>query len=137
GRQVLRWRVARLRAAHSYRTVLALILVTFVFASTANDATWTTSVLLLLQSLTLAAAVWTSGLARPHAPLLIAVLAAGTGLACTLLVSGRNGLVGAAGIVSAVVVVVTIVVIAVGVVDQNEVNAQSVTGAICIYLLFG
>ncbi|MBW8741904.1 MAG: two pore domain potassium channel family protein [Acidobacteria bacterium] len=31
----------------------------------------------------------------------------------------------------------TVVAIATGVVDQDEVNAQSVTGAICIYLLFG
>ena len=136
-RQVLRSRVARQRAAHSYRAVLALILATFIFVSIASDATWTTSVLLLLQCLTLAAAVWTSGLARLHSPLMIALLAAAAGLACALFVSSRNGLVGAAGIVSAILVVATIVVIAVGVVDQNEVNAQSVTGAICIYLLFG
>jgi drug/metabolite transporter (DMT)-like permease len=136
-RQVLRSRVSRLRAAHSYRAVLALILATFAFTSIASDATWTTSVLLLLQSLTLATAIWTSGLARPHSPLMVALLAAGTGLAAALFVSDRNGLVGAAGIVSATLVAVTMVVIAVGVVDQNEVNAQSVTGAICIYLLFG
>jgi ion channel len=136
-RQVLRSRVARLRATHSYRTVLALILATFAFTSIASDATWTTSVLLLLQCLTLAAAIWTSGLARPHSPLVIALLVAGLGLACALLVWTRNGLVGAAGIMSAILVVATIVVIAIGVVDQNEVNAQSVTGAICIYILFG
>jgi Ion channel len=136
-RQLLRSRVARRRASHSYRAVLVLILATFIFTSLTGDATWTTSVLLLLQCLTLAAAIWTSGLARAQSPLMIALLAAGTGVACALLVWTRNGLVGAAGIVSAILVVVTIVVIAIGVVDQNEVNAQSVTGAICIYILFG
>jgi len=136
-RHVLRSRVSRLRAAHSYRAVLALILATFIFASLAGDATWTTSVLLVLQSLTLAAAVWTSGFVRLRSRLLIALLGAGTGLAVALAVSNGNGLVGAAGIVSAILIAATIVVIAIGVVDQNEVNAQSVTGAICIYLLFG
>jgi hypothetical protein len=29
------------------------------------------------------------------------------------------------------------VAIGIGVLDQNEVNAQSVTGAICVYVLFG
>src|SRR5262249_51707753 len=124
-RHVLRSRVSRLRAAHSYRMVLALILATCVFASLASDATWTTSVLLVVQCLTLAAAIWTSGLAHLRSRLLIALLVAGTGLAVVLGVSDRNGLVGAAGIVSALLVVATIVVIAVGVVDQNDVNAQS------------
>ena len=31
----------------------------------------------------------------------------------------------------------TIVAIAIGVVDQDMVNAQSITGAVCVYLLFG
>ena len=44
---------------------------------------------------------------------------------------------GAAGIASGVLAVVTIVTIAIGVVDQDEVNAQSITGAVCMYLLFG
>jgi Ion channel len=136
-RRVLRSRVGRLRAAHSYRTVLGLIVATFVFTSLASDATWTTSVLLVLQCLTLAAAVWTSGLAHARSIPVITLLVAGTGLAFALVVSDRNGLVGAAGIVSGVLVVATIVVIAIGVVDQSEVNAQSITGAICIYLLFG
>jgi hypothetical protein len=134
---LLRSRVGRLRAAHHYRVVLVLIVAAFVFASVASDATWTTSVLLVLESVTLAAAVWTSGLARASSTQVIGLLAAATTLAVALLISGRTGLVGAAGIVSALLVVATIVVIAVGVLDQDEVNAQSVTGAICIYVLLG
>jgi hypothetical protein len=135
--QVFRTRVARLRAAHSYRLVLVLVLVAFAFAAIAGDATWTTGVLLVLVAATLAAAAWTSGLVRPDSKALIVLLAGVTVLAGAVIVDGGNGLVGAAGILSGVLVVATIAAISIGVIDQNEVNAQSVTGAICIYLLFG
>jgi ion channel len=133
----LRSRVARLRATHSYRTVLALIAATFVFASVAPDDTWTVAVLLLLQSGMLLTAVWTSGLARADSKPLIAVLVTATVLAGSLLVWHRAGLLGAAGIVSGVLALATVVVIAIGVIDQDDVNVQSITGAVCIYLLFG
>jgi len=65
-RHVIRSRVARLRAAHSYRTVLILIVAAFAFVSLAGDATWTAGVLLLLEAATLAVAVWTSGRPVPQ-----------------------------------------------------------------------
>jgi ion channel len=136
-RRVFRTRVARLRAARRYRFVLLLIVALFAFASFAGDAAWTTSVLLVLQSVTLAAAVWTSGLARASSKGVIGLLAASTALACAVLVSKNSGLVGAAALVSAVFVVATIVAIAVGIFDQEEVNAQSITGAVCVYVLLG
>jgi len=133
----IRSRVARLRSAHSYRSVLVFILVTFLFVELAGDGRWTTSVLLLLQSGTLAAAMWTSGLAPADSKLLLAQLALAVVLAIAAPLAAGNGVVGAAGIVSGVLAIATIAVIAVGVIDQAEVNAQSVTGAICIYLLLG
>jgi hypothetical protein len=133
----IRSRVSRLRSAHSYRTVLIFILATFLFAELSGDASWTTSVLLLLQSGTLAAAMWTSGLARADSTLLLAQLAIGVALAVAAPLTGGNDILGAAGIVSGVLAIATIGVIALGVIDQAEVNAQSVTGAICIYLLLG
>jgi uncharacterized membrane protein YtjA (UPF0391 family) len=136
-RHPLRSRVARLRAAHSYRFVLALVAATFLFASVAGDATWTTSVLLELESVLLAVAVWTSGLARVGSRGLMGMLVGTTILALTLPFSERPQLAGAAGLVSAVFVVATIVAIGIGVVDQDEVNAHSITGAVCVYLLFG
>jgi voltage-gated potassium channel len=136
-RQPFRSRVGRLRASHSYRSVLFLVLGAFVFASLASDATWTTSVLLLLQAATLGVAMWTSGLAHADSKLMLALLAAAIVIAIAALVSGGNGYLAAAGLASAVLVVATIVSIAIGVVDQEEVNAQSITGAVCIYLLFG
>src|SRR3954468_23733859 len=159
-RRVIRSHMSRLRAAHSYRIVLVLILVAFAFASLAGDATWTVSTLLTIQAATLAAAVWTSGIIRTDSNGLLLVLAAAIALAFAVLVDGSDALVGPAGIrsrgppirpvgggsarlcgapaiVSGVLLIGTVVAIATGVVDQDEVNAQSVTGAICIYLLFG
>jgi ion channel len=132
-----RSRVARLRATHSYRTVLVLVFVAFVFASTAPDAAWTTSALLVLQAVTLGAAMWTSGFARAGSRGLVAMFAVALGLAVAALLWHSNADLGVAGLVSGLLVVATIVAIAIGVVDQDEVNAQSVTGAVCIYLLFG
>lgn len=130
-------RVARLRASHRYRPVLVLIVVSFVFAATAGDGTWTTSVLLVLQSATLAAAFWTAGFVRADSRLVIFLLCAATATAVGLLASSRPALEGAGGVLSGLLVIATIVVIAVGVIDQGEVNEQSVSGAICIYVLLG
>src|SRR5262245_13949190 len=58
------WRVERRRASRSFGVVLGLIIASFVFAASAPDSAWSTSVLVLLQNLTLIAALWTSGLAR-------------------------------------------------------------------------
>ena len=69
--------------------------------------------------------------------LLIALVSGAVLLAVAVPIADRNGVTGAAGIASGVLAVATIVTIAIGVVDQDEVNAQSITGAVCIYLLFG
>ncbi|MFL6019339.1 MAG: potassium channel family protein [Gaiellaceae bacterium] len=117
--------------------MLALILATFVFASLASDARWTTSTLLLLQAVTLGAAMWTSGLMHADSKLLIALVSGAVLLAVAVPIADENGVTAAAGIASAVLAVTTIATIALGVVDQDEVNAQSITGAVCIYLLAG
>ncbi len=129
-------RLARLRASHSYRLVAFLILVTFLFTSAAPSESWAKSVLVLLQSATLIAALWTSGLGRDkRAILMLATI--GLSVAIIQLLIGGNTLIGIVGILNLLLVAATIVVIAVGVFDQGEVNRQSVTGAICIYVLLG
>ena len=135
--RVLGSRVARLRASHRYRSVLVLIVLSFVFASVSGDAKWTTSVLLVLQSATLVAAFWTAGFVRADSRLVMLLLAAATATAVGLLASSRPALDGAGGLLSGLLVIATVVVIATGVIDQGEVNEQSVSGAICIYLLIG
>jgi len=136
-RHPFRSRIARLRAARSYRSVLLLIGATFIFASLAGDAAWTTGVLVLLEATTLAVAMWTSGLARANSWSLITLVSAGGLVALVLSLWPHTALLGAAGIASGVLVVAAMVAIGIGVLDQNEVNAQSVTGAICVYVLFG
>ena len=135
--RVLGSRVARLRASHSYRSVLVCIFATFVFAAVAGDATWTNGVLLLLCSLMFSAAVWTSGVARAGARWITVLLALSGSTAVGVLAANRPGLNGVAGILSALLAVATIGAVAVGVIDQGEINEQSITGAICIYILLG
>jgi hypothetical protein len=117
--------------------VLVLIAGAFVLSSLAGDAAWTAAVLLVLESATLAAAVWTSGLARADSRMLIALLAAATVTGSAVAFTGGATLAAIAGLASGAMVVATITAIAVGVIDQDDVNAQSITGAICIYVLVG
>jgi hypothetical protein len=130
-------RVERLHASHSYRLVMLLILSSFVFAAVAPDSDWSASLLLLIESATLVAAGWTAGMARSDSRLSVALLALAAASALALLVFGGDALTATVGLLSGVLAVATIAAIAVGVIDQSEVNAESVTGAICIYLLFG
>jgi hypothetical protein len=133
-RPQVRSRVAGLRAAHRYRWVLGFILITFVFASVAGDATWTMGVLLVLEGLTLAAAVWTAG---ADSKWIILLLVASIVTAVGLVLGNRPALDGVGGLLAGVLIVATMFVIAIGVIDQGEVNEQSITGAICIYVLIG
>jgi hypothetical protein len=129
-------RVARLRASHSYGFVLVLILATFLFAAASPNGDWTQSVLIVLETATLAAALWTAGFGRAAAAA-SAILAglAVVGVIISLL-GGRPGH-GGIGIVLACLMLATCAVIARGVADQRSVNAQSILGAISIYILLG
>jgi hypothetical protein len=136
-RHLIRSRVTRLHATHTYRSVLALVFATFVFSSLAGDEGWSAGILLVLQAATLAAALWTTGLVRADSKLAIALLVAATITATALAFTGGHVVVAVAGLASGALIVATIAVIAIGVVDQHDVNAQSITGAICIYILLG
>jgi Ion channel len=130
-------RVEAHRASRSFGSVLTLIVVAFVFAAAAPDTSWAASVLLLLESVTLIAALWTSGLARADSWLSLGLLAVAVGSATALLVTGGSTLLGIVAVLSAVLSVGVVLVLARSIVRANEVNAQSITGAICIYLLIG
>ena len=136
-----RWRpgsrVARLRATRSFTIVLVPIVVSFLFASIAPDAPWTSAVLVLLESATLVLAMWTSGVARADSQASIGLIVVAIIAAVTVIVSGGSLLVGIVGILSGLLTLATVAVISIGVLDQGEVNAQSVGGAICIYILIG
>jgi hypothetical protein len=131
-------RVARRRASHSYGFVLVLIVVSFLFTAAGPDGgQWAPAVLVLLQSATLIAALWTSGLGPAAVRPSVALALVGVTVAVVQIVGGGDTLAGAVGLLNALLVVAVAIVISVGVVDQEMVNRQSVLGAVCIYLLVG
>jgi hypothetical protein len=119
--------------------VLALIVVSFAFAATASDAAWTTGVLVVLQGLTLIAAIWTSGLARTRSWLVfgLAMLTIAIALAVVSSAAGGADLTGAVGLVSALFIICVVVVIVRSIAWSPEVNAEIILGAICVYVSIG
>jgi len=133
----LRTRVQRIRAAHSYGIVLLLVLAIVAFAGIAPDSDWSSSLLVVIEALTLGVALWTSGFTGPDSKLSMAFGAVAIAAAILLLVRGGSTLSGIVALLSAVLTLAIAATIVVGVVDQREVNVQTVTGAVCIYLLIG
>jgi hypothetical protein len=124
-----------LRASRSYAFVLLLVVIGFVFAATAPDERWSIGVLLLIQSVALMIAMWTSRAGPIGVRIAIPVVA--IAVAVAEVVHGNRALTSASGILGGLLVAATIVVIARGVVSHYEVNTQSVIGAITIYVLLG
>jgi hypothetical protein len=133
----LRTRMLRRRASHSHGVVLALIVVSFVFMATASDSRWTASVLVLLQSITLVSAFWTSGIAGATSKTSIAFVVLAILAAVLNFVWSGTTLTATVAAISGLLTFVIAFVIALSVIDQDEVNAQSIIGAICIYVLLG
>ena len=130
-------RVARLRSAHSYGLVLGLIIVVFVFTSVAPDSSWADSTLVLLQSLTLVTALWTSGVAQADSKVSIGLVTLATTSAVALLVVGGTVFEAIVLILAGGLTLATILTVALGIVDQGEANVKAVTGAVCVYVLIG
>jgi Ion channel len=130
-------RVSRLHQSHSYGIVLLLVVASFAFAAAASDSAWSGSVLLLLEGVTLVTALWTSGLAHPDSWMSRTLVILATSVGVVNLVWSGNALSAATGLLAAVLVIATAAAIGLGVVDQRDVNARSVLGAISIYVLLG
>jgi Ion channel len=130
-------RVERVRASHSYGIVLAFIAATFVFMATAPSSDWADAVLVLLQTTTLVATLWTAGVARTDSTPSLALIALAALAALGVVVFGGTVFAATAGILSGALTLATIAGIALGVADQREANAQAVLGAICVYVLLG
>src|SRR5262245_13094753 len=97
-------RVARRRAGHSYGFVLALIVATFLFAATAPTESWAAGVLVLVESATLIAALWTSGLGRAAVVPSVVLAVIGVAAAVAQLSSGSDTATGAVFLVSVLLV---------------------------------
>jgi hypothetical protein len=127
----------RLKASKSYALVLAMIVASFIFAAVAPDANWSASTLLLIETATLVIALWTAGLAATDSKISLALIALSALTALALVVWGGSTLTGIVGLLSAATTLTIGGAIAIGALDQNEVNRQVVTGAVCIYVLLG
>jgi hypothetical protein len=128
-------RARTLRGSRRYLLVLLLIVTSFVFTAAAPDAGWARGVLLLIESATLAIALWTSRAGGLAARLMVVAVAAV--LAAIQLETSDRTLTTAASVLAGLFVVATIFVIARGVIGEREVNQQAVIGAVCIFLLLG
>lgn len=128
--------MARLKSSHGYGWVLALVMVTFFYAAAAPDQKWSRGVFVLLEAATLLLAIWTSGLSRDlRLGGLIAVIGI-AGLTLSLL-GTKSDYIGAVWIVNVALIGATILTIGLGILDQGQVNSQSITGAVCVYVLIG
>ena len=107
-------RVARLRAAHSYGLVLGLIIAVFVFTSVAPNSPWADSTLVLLQSLTLVTALWTSGVAQADSKISIGLVALATTSAVALLVFGGTFFKAVVLVLAGLLTIATILTVALG-----------------------
>jgi Ion channel len=129
--------VRRLEASHSYGIVLALIVVSFTFTAAAPDERWSRAVSLVLHSATLLIALWTSG-AHPR----VLHAAVGTVLAAYVisiatLVEGSDISLAIVGLIAGLMVALAPIAIARGMVRLGEVRAQTIFGALSVYLLVG
>jgi hypothetical protein len=130
-------RLAEIRSSQRYVGVLGLIVVLFVFAALAPTTSWALSLIVLLEGITLALALWTGG--RPNifraesVVLVVSIIVAAIELAS----AGDEDAYAGVSLYSAALVVAIILVIGHGVRRQDAINAQSVTGAIGIYVLLG
>ena len=130
-------RLAQIRAAHRYAGVLGFVIVVFTFSALAPTRPWVLSVIVILQALTLALAMWSGGRVSVYRIEYMVI-----GGSVIVAVAGEvweqsRGVSGGVSLYSAALTLLTIVVIALGVSRQESVNSQSVTGAIGIYLLIG
>ncbi len=130
-------RVGRLRASHSYGLVLALVLLAFFFATVAPDARWASSFLVLLLSATLVCALWTSGLGHIVGIVGTPVVVLAVLSAVATLIAGGRAWTAILWLLACAFAVGVAVAIGLGVLDQREVNRQSVRGAIAVYIDIG
>jgi hypothetical protein len=114
-----------------------LVIAAFLFAAVAPDDAWTASVLAVVQSATLVCALWTSGVAEANSRPSLTLAALAVAAAISNLAAGGRVTTVAVALFTAVLTMATIGVIGLGVLDQGEVNRQSIRGAVAIYILLG
>src|SRR4051795_7235460 len=129
-------RLDRLHASHSYGFVLLLVFLSFAFTALVPEASWSQACFVLIEASILAAALWTSGLPFGRYAIPLIVLA-GLVAAITQAASGSSVTRSSVGVVELAFLIGACGVIGAGVIDQGDVNSQSVLGALSIYVTVG
>jgi hypothetical protein len=129
-------RLERLHSSHSYGFVLLLVFVSFAFTALMPATTWSEAGLVMIEASILSVALLTSGLpfGRYAVPL---ILLSGLVTAIALAATNTSFTRSSAAVVELAFLVGVICVIGAGVVDQGDVNSQSVLGALSIYVTVG
>jgi len=121
-----------------YGAVLVMLMITFCFLAAAPHESWTDPVRVALTGTTLLLALSTTPQIHARVVLtarIFVVVALISSLAA--LSAPTDASTGTSAILAALLISVMPPVIVMGVKDQPAVNAQSVFGAICIYILLG
>jgi len=108
----------------------------FLFAATAPDGAVQRGILVLLEVATLVLALWTSGLSQ-NVALGASLATLGVLISGAALLDHGHVASGTLWVVNVALLLAIAVAVAIGITDQREVNRQSVTGAICVYILIG
>jgi hypothetical protein len=130
-------RVARLRASHHYGGVLSVVIAAFFFSILAPDERWAGSTLVLLLGATLVCALFTAGVARASSQPSVVLVVAATAMAVVNLTIGGRASAGAVQVFAGLLAIANVIVIGRGVIDQGEVNFDSIRGAVAVYVLLG
>ena len=121
---------------YRFGAVLFLLLVTFVFLAAAPTGEWVRPVTVLLEGLTLLAALSASRV--PIVLIRIAIVVAGLGLVGAVATMGTSvSTGGAVALVDVLLVGAAPVAIAWSVAKRGVIDVHTVLGAICIYVLLG
>jgi hypothetical protein len=127
----------RERAEYRFGVVLLLLLATFTFMMAAPTDAWSRPVLVLLQGATLVTALSASGVPRRLVRLaLVVTVVAFVVTAATVPISGTTPS-GFVALLSALLVALAPIAIVWSIVRRRVIDARSVLGALCVYVLVG
>ncbi|MGZ8764821.1 MAG: potassium channel family protein [Acidimicrobiia bacterium] len=116
--------------------VLCLLLVTFVFLAAAPTGDWVRSVTVVLEGLTLVAALFAARVR--HVFIQIALVVAVLGLIASVATTGTTiNADGAVAVLDLLLVGAAPVAIASSIIKRRVIDIHTVLGAICIYVLLG
>ncbi len=129
--------VKRLEASHSYGLVFILIVITFSFTAASPDERWSRLVSVTLQGTTLIVALWTSEAHRHVLRLATAAVVVAIAVSTASVIEGSSVSRGIVGFIIGLLSVLAPLTIARGMIRVGEVRAQTIYGALSIYLLVG